>query len=75
MLGQPGSGKTHLCSAIAKTWLDAGYEVRYIVWPTYLRELQNKMYGKNDAYAILKEKKVKVLFIDDFLKGSTTENA
>lgn len=75
MLGQPGSGKTHLCSAIAKTFLDKEKEVKYIIWPIYIRELRNKMYGQNDINAILKEKQIEVLYIDDFLKGADSENA
>ncbi|MEI3327949.1 MAG: ATP-binding protein [Thomasclavelia sp.] len=74
-LGQPGAGKTHICSAIAKTFIDKGINVKYIVWPTFIKEVRNELYFKNNLEAFDYEKKVDVLYIDDFLKGSNSENS
>lgn len=35
-LGQPGAGKTHICSVITKMFIDKGINVKYIVWPTFI---------------------------------------
>ena len=37
--GQPGSGKTHLCTAIARQRLLAGDEVRYMPWREKIAEI------------------------------------
>ena len=73
-LGQPGAGKTHICSAIAKTFIDKGMNVKYIVWPTYIKEIRNELYYKNNLNEKKKKKKVDVLYVDDFLKGGNSEN-
>jgi DNA replication protein DnaC len=31
--GQPGSGKTHLCTAACVELLERGIPVRYMIWP------------------------------------------
>lgn len=37
--GQQGAGKTHLCTAIGGALLRQGFDVQYIVWETYVREI------------------------------------
>lgn len=71
LLGQSGSGKTHICSAVAKTFLDKGIETKYVVWNTFVRELKDDML--NDKSMMYQFRKVPVLYIDDFLKGRYTE--
>lgn len=72
--GNPGSGKTHLCTAICGKLMDAGLPVRYIQWRSDIPAIKAKV---NDAEvyadAVWPLKNVKVLYIDDFLKGTVTE--
>lgn len=67
--GQPGCGKSHLCTAAAGKFLGAGIETRYMRWvdeSTSLKAIVND----EEAYSrkINKLKNCKVLYIDDFLK-------
>ncbi len=72
--GSPGSGKTHLCTAMCGKLMDAGLPVRYVQWRADIPAIKAKV---NDAAAyqdaIDPLKSVKVLYIDDFLKGTATE--
>lgn len=66
--GQPGAGKTHICTAIVGELLKRGKEARYMLWKdeaTYLKAHINE-----DAYEtrIGTLKTVEVLYIDDFFK-------
>ena len=69
-LGAVGSGKSHLCTAICGKLLDAGFEVRYMLWRDDSRKIKAVV---NDAeeYERLAEplKTVQVLYIDDFFKS------
>lgn len=71
MLGQSGAGKTHICSAIARTFIDRSMETKYVVWNTFIRELKADML--NDQRMMYQFQKVPVLYIDDFLKGRYTD--
>jgi DNA replication protein DnaC len=68
-LGAVGSGKSHLCTAICGQFLNAGFEVRYMLWRDDSRKIKAVV---NDAeeYEKLVEplKEVQVLYIDDFFK-------
>ena len=66
--GQPGSGKTHICTAIGIDLLKKGMAVRYMVWPEELQKL--KAYINEISFESLIEpyKTVDVLYIDDFFK-------
>lgn len=72
--GSSGSGKTHLCTAMCGKLIEAGMEVRYLQWRSDVPKLKAK---SNDAEAyesaIEPLKSVRVLYIDDFLKGAVTE--
>lgn len=72
--GSPGSGKTHLCTAMCGKLLDAGLPVRYVQWRSDIPAIKAKA---NDAEAYKAAldplKSVRVLYIDDFLKGAATE--
>lgn len=72
--GNSGSGKTHLCTAMCGKLMDAGLPVRYVQWRSDIPALKAKI-NDSDAYreALSPLKTVKVLYIDDFLKGSVTE--
>ena len=72
--GAPGSGKTHLCTAICRELMLRGQETRYLLWAEESKALKACV---NDAgeYARRMDplKTVPVLYIDDFLKCRTGE--
>ena len=67
-LGQSGSGKTMLCSAIARCLIGKCKRTMYIVYPTWIREVRMLL---NDGGSIASWQKVEVLYIDDLFKGRT----
>lgn len=67
--GRPGTGKTHLCTAICGDLLRAVREVRYLLWREF--SVQAKaVVNEDDAYRDLVEpfKRVPVLYLDDLFK-------
>lgn len=66
--GNPGCGKTHLCTAICGELLRAGHSVRYFVWPSDIRRLKSVV--NDDAYDRLFSEyaEADVLYIDDLFK-------
>ena len=67
--GNPGSGKTHICTAICRDFLLKGKRVKYMLWKeesTILKAVINEP----EVYTsrIEKLKQVDILYIDDFLK-------
>lgn len=68
MCGQPGCGKTHICTAIARKLL---YDrpVYYMVWPTESKRLK-AIVNEADEYAqaMRKLESIDVLYIDDLFK-------
>lgn len=70
MSGRPGSGKTHLCTAICGTLMERGYRVKYMLWRDV--SVQAKACVNDDEeYRNIVEplKKVPVLYIDDLFKA------
>lgn len=69
MTGQPGCGKTHICTAIAGLLLKNGIPVQYMLWRDEAVEIK-ALVNDYEAYKAImdKLKTVKVLYIDDFLK-------
>lgn len=74
MLGQSGSGKTHICSAIAKTLIEKGLRARYITWDDFTEEINTARFEENDRNAIRRFQTIDLLYIDDFLKGKISES-
>ena len=74
LLGQSGSGKTHLCSAVAKSLIDNGLPALYVTWDDFVEEVNTKMYYDGDRQAKVKFKDIEVLYIDDLFKGKPTDN-
>ena len=72
--GRSGSGKSHICTAICSELLRQGLEVYYMAWRDESVTIKANV---NDAEwyerKMTKLKSVQALYIDDFLKGSTTE--
>lgn len=70
--GQSGAGKTHLCTAISKYYINCGMLTRYLPWNEFSTKIKN-LYGNPDRYnSLLDEaKNTQVLFIDDLFKSAT----
>lgn len=73
--GTVDSGKTHLCTAICGVMLDAGLEVRYMLWRDHSVQIKAAV-NDSEAYSAMVEplKRVKVLYIDDLFKTAKGEN-
>lgn len=70
IVGRPGSGKTHVCTAIIGKLIEGGKNCKYMLWRDEVRELK-ALVNDNSAYRERMNllKNVDVLYIDDFLKG------
>lgn len=67
--GQSGSGKTHICTAIAGQLLKQGEAVRYMLWNNESAKLKAAINDEAEYDRLLKPlKKVSVLYIDDLFK-------
>ncbi|RDY27428.1 DNA replication protein [Romboutsia weinsteinii] len=70
-MGQVGSGKTHLCLAIANNFMKYGVGVVYMSYRDSIIQIkQNIMDGEAYNRIIHKYKNASVLLIDDLFKGS-----
>jgi DNA replication protein DnaC len=71
--GIPGSGKTHICTAICSALLASGKQVKYVIWRELAQQLKASL--NTPEYQALMDslKRPEVLYIDDLLKGSVTE--
>ncbi len=67
--GRPGTGKTHLCTAICGELLHRGMEVRYLLWRDFSTQAK-AVVNDDESYRELMEpyKRVKVLYLDDLFK-------
>ena len=75
MSGIPGSGKSHLCTALAVEFINRGSDVYYMRWREESVRLKKAISEDSDAYEerMSKLKQAEVLYIDDFLKGSVSD--
>lgn len=72
--GNPGSGKTHLCTAICRDLLQRGYDTRYMLWRDVAVEAKAVVNSDEDYQRIVGPlKSVRVLFIDDLFKSGREE--
>lgn len=69
MLGQPGSGKTMMCSIVAAEQMKKGREVKYITWPDLLSTLQRNMKADRPDNTMRDLCECEVLFLDDLFKN------
>lgn len=75
IVGRPGSGKTHVCTAIIGKLIEGGKNCKYMLWRDEVRELK-ALVNDNSAYRERMNllKNVDVLYIDDFFKGRTVSD-
>lgn len=71
--GTPGTGKTHLCTAVCGALIKAGMDVRYFLWRSQAPGLKAMANTTDYEKGVEPFKTVKVLYIDDFLKGNITD--
>jgi DNA replication protein DnaC len=76
VLGQSGSSKTHICTAICGELLKQGHEVRFMSWLTESVKLKQNV-NNPEIYEPLMEdyKNCEILYIDDFFKNENLSSA
>lgn len=72
--GNPGSGKTHICTAICGEILKRNIGVRYMQWLDVSRRLKANVNDEDFEDEVAEYINVSVLYIDDLLKQKYTEN-
>lgn len=76
--GQPGCGKTHLCTAICASLLRQGFDVQYFVWETYVKDILSRS-GNSDRDE--RERllhplyRADAVYLDDFLRKENPTQA
>lgn len=68
MGGQVGSGKSHICTAVAAHYIKAGRDVKYMLWCEESKKLKSLVNDISYQEQIEIYKNIDVLYIDDFLK-------
>lgn len=72
--GQSGSGKTHLCTAIAVNAIKAGKSVKYMLWRDEIARLKAAVTDSDEYAERMNElKRPDVLYIDDLFKTGKTD--
>ena len=73
--GRPGSGKSHICTAICTELISRGHHVIYMMWRDESVRLKSSLASDPDYYKSRMDelKTVDVLYIDDFLKGKVKD--
>ena len=66
--GQSGSGKTHICTGIARELLYGGHEVKYVIWEQVSKALKAVMNEPEYQEELVKLENAEVLYIDDLFK-------
>ena len=76
MGGQSGAGKSHLCTAIAVSYIRKGEDVRYMVWRDEIDRLKGLTMENPELYAQKMDeiKNAPVLYIDDLFKEPADAN-
>ncbi len=67
LLGQPGTGKTHLLTALSNVLIAKGVQVQYFPWVEGFNDLKSDFEASDEKVNRLQ--RVPVLFIDDLFKG------
>ena len=73
--GQPGSGKSHICTAICVELISKGHRVVYMMWRDESTRLKSSLASDPEYYSRRMDelKNADVLYIDDFLKGKVRD--
>lgn len=72
-MGAVGSGKTHLCTAIAGDLLKQGMGVKYMLWRDEAVRIKACVTDDEEYHRLVNPlKTIKCLYIDDFFKGNIT---
>ena len=73
--GQPGAGKTHLCTAVCRHRLLMEEEVRYMPWRDDIAQLKAASLDSEKRQKLMTElKAAPILYIDDLFKGGRTSD-
>lgn len=69
MAGSPGTGKTHLCTAVACALINDGVEARYMLWRDVATRAKAAVNDEEEYQGIVTPlKAVRALYIDDLFK-------
>lgn len=69
MAGRPGTGKTHICTALCGALIEKGMEVQYLLWRDFSSRAKAVVTDDEEYQRIVEPmKRVKVLYIDDLFK-------
>lgn len=72
--GQPGSGKTHISTAVCMELMKKGRQTRYMVWIDELPKLKSFVNDHSFENLLYPFKSAEILYIDDFLKTKKGES-
>ena len=72
--GNPGAGKTHICTAVCGELLKQGIAVKYMQWLTESRRLKFMVNADDFEDQVAEYINPSVLYIDDLLKQKYTKN-
>lgn len=69
LAGRPGTGKTHLCTALCAALIESGMEVRYLLWREFSAKAKAVVNDEEEYQRLVEPmKRVSVLYIDDLFK-------
>lgn len=71
--GRPGTGKTHICTALVGRLLEECVPCKYMLWRDEASRLKAKVNDDDYAQLIKPLKETRCLYIDDFFKGGVTQ--
>lgn len=72
--GNPGSGKTHICTAVCGELLRHNIGVKYMQWLSEVRKLKSCAFDENFEDEVCEYVGPPVLYIDDLLKQKYTDD-
>lgn len=72
--GQPGCGKTHICTAICLNLIEGGEAVRYEVWASMAGRLKTERNTEDFERDMHTLQQTQTLYIDDFFRGWVSDS-
>lgn len=74
LLGNVGSGKTHLAMAVSNYLINIGVNVMYVDYRGFITRMKQSMIDRDEYELMIRRvQNVEILFIDDFYKGNLTK--